>query len=54
MHPKVGPRLISGDWYDEASLPDMLAGLYREAQRPMEGIDWEWRVPGASGGGGRR
>jgi hypothetical protein len=59
MHPVIGPRLISGEWYNEDALPAALQVLYREAQVPMEGVDFEWRLPGdgkgaagRSGGGG--
>jgi len=46
MHPVVGPRIISGEWYEEKELPELLQQLFKEAQQPMEGVDFEWRMPG--------
>jgi hypothetical protein len=55
MHPVVGPRLLSGEFYNEDALPKMLRGLMKAAGRQFEGIDFEWVLPtaeaGARGGG---
>lgn len=45
MHPTVGPRLASGDWYDEERLPGLLQQIFKEAQQPWEGVDFEMKLP---------
>ena len=39
LHPTVGPKLMSGEWYQEQQLPAMLQTLYKEAQVPVSGLD---------------
>jgi hypothetical protein len=46
MHPVIGPRLVSGEFYKESQLPELLRRVYREARQPVEGVDYEWRLPG--------
>jgi hypothetical protein len=46
MHPDIGPKLASGAFYEESRLPELLKRVYREAQVPVEGLDFEWRLPG--------
>ncbi|KAI8465822.1 MAG: hypothetical protein J3K34DRAFT_525068 [Monoraphidium minutum] len=53
FHPTVGPRLASGEWYDEAGLPDLLQQIFAEAQQPWEGVDFELRPGGNPGGAAR-
>lgn len=54
LHPVIGPRLVSGDWVDESALPDLLAGLFRQAQQPVEGFDYRMVMPGLNDKAARR
>eukprot|EP00877_Chromochloris_zofingiensis_P000536 jgi/Chrzof1/10483/Cz05g00080.t1 len=51
LHPIVGPKLMSGKWMEDNQLPDVLQQLYRHAQLPWEGVDFNFQYgppPGAA------
>ncbi|KAF8071299.1 hypothetical protein HT031_001382 [Scenedesmus sp. PABB004] len=47
LHPRLGPRLLSGELLDAGALPPELAELYAEASVPgfMASLDFELRSP---------
>ncbi len=42
LHPKVGPKLMTGEWVRERQLPEALQLLYKLAMQPGE--DYEFGV----------